>query len=132
MLSLKSISRIRTVHYLIHKLLFVLNQLKFYHKLVNNKVPEYLNSLQLIENNTIHQHNTRIARNIHTIRVKHSFAKKCLRYNLPILINNTPKNIKDKVYTHSLPGFSTSIKKIYIEKYENSCQIRNCYVCNNN
>ena len=28
--------------------------------------------------------------------------------------------------------FSTYIKKIYIEKYENSCQIRNCYVCNNN
>ena len=112
--------------------IFVLNQLKFYHKLVNNKVPEYLNSLQLIENNTIHQHNTQIARNIHTIRVKHSFAKKCLRYNLPILINNTPKNIKDKVYTHSLPGFSTYIKKIYIEKYENSCQIRDCYVCNNN
>ena len=106
--------------------IFILNQLKFYHKLVNNKVLEYLNSLQLIENNTIHQHN------IPTIRIKHSFAKKCLRYNLPILINNTPKNIKDKVYTHSLPGFSTYIKKIYIEKYENSCQIRNCYVCNNN
>ena len=69
---------------------------------------------------------------IHTIRVKHRFAKKCLRYDLPILINNTPKNIKDKVYTHSLPGFSTYIKKIYIEKYENLCQIRNCYVCNNN
>ena len=55
--------------------IFVSNQLKFYHKLVNNKVQEYLNSLQLIENNTIHQHNTRIARNTHTIRVKHSFAK---------------------------------------------------------
>ena len=52
--------------------IFTLNQLKFYHKLVN-KVPEYLNSLQLIENNSIHQHNT-LARHIRTIRIKHSFA----------------------------------------------------------
>ena len=95
--------------------IFVLNQLKFYHKLVNNKVPEYLNSLQLIENNTIHQHNTRIARNIHTIRVKHSFAKKCLRYNLPILINNTPKILKIK-YIHIAYQASQLTIKRYILK----------------
>ena len=32
--------------------IFVLNQLTLYHKLVNNKVPEYLNSLQIIAQHT--------------------------------------------------------------------------------
>ena len=50
----------------------------------------------------------------------------------PFIQETIQENIKDKVYTHSSPGFSTYTKKIYIEKYENSCQIRNCYVCNNN
>ena len=112
--------------------IFTLNQLKFYHKLINDKLPQYFNQLPLYENRLIHQHNTRIAGNIHTVKTKHTFAKKCLRYNLPNLINNTHKNIKDKVHTHSLTGFSTYIKKICVDKYENTCHIRNCYVCNDN
>ena len=38
--------------------IFALNQLNFYHKLVNNKVPEYLNSLQLIQNRQKHTYNS--------------------------------------------------------------------------
>ena len=112
--------------------IFILNQLKFYHKLINNNLPKYFYQFQINENRLVHQHYTRTASCIHTLKVNHTFAKKCIRYNLPVIINNTKKNIKEKVYTHSLKGFSTYIKKICIDKYQSTCNERNCYVCTHN
>ncbi len=43
---------------------------------------------------------------IHIFRPKHEYAKKCIRYDIPDLVNNTPHTIIEKIYTHSLQGFS--------------------------
>ena len=66
---------------------------------------------------------------IHTFKVKHEFAKKCLKYNLPKLINDTPKRVKDKINTHSLKGFINYGKNDMIHKYSNICIVQHCYIC---
>ena len=45
---------------------------------------------------------------LHVSKVKHSFAKRCIRYSLPNLINKSPTCITDKLFTHSftLKGLS--------------------------
>ena len=43
--------------------------------------------------------------------------KKCLKYNLPKLMNDTPKRVKDKINTHSLQGFINYGKNDMIHKY---------------
>ena len=68
---------------------------------------------------------------LQTHKVKHEYAKKCLRYNLPVVVNKTIENIKSKVATHSLHGFSWYIKKQSIKYYTDRCTIENCYICRN-
>ncbi len=41
----------------------------------------------------------------------HEYAKKCIQYSIPNTINNTTPNIVDKIYTHSMQGFSEYIKQ---------------------
>ncbi len=110
--------------------IYKLNVLKFYHKYVNQKLPHYLQMLPLQPNNNIHSHYTRNHDNLHIRRVNHEFAKQCIRFNIPLLINCTQPTIKDKLHTHSLQGFSKYVKNIYINQYEAHCTIINCYVCN--
>ncbi len=43
----------------------------------------------------------------------HEYAKKCIRYSIPNTINSTTSNIVDKIYTHSMQGFSGYIKVYY-------------------
>ena len=58
------------------------------------------------------------------------FAKKNLKYNLPHIINGTPEIVVEKIYTHSLRGFTTYAKQFLIQKYTDTCAIPNCYSCN--
>ena len=44
-------------------------------------------------------------------------AEKALRYALPKLVNNTTSNILDKVYTHSIQGYTFYVKQNLICKY---------------
>ena len=53
--------------------------------------------------------------------------KKCLKNNLPKLINDTPERVKDKINTHSLQGFINYGKNDMIHKYGNICIIQHCY-----
>ena len=55
--------------------------------------------------------------------------KKCIKYNLPKLINDTPKIVKDKINTHSLQGFINYGTHDMIHKYSNICFIQHCYIC---
>ena len=68
---------------------------------------------------------------LQTHKVKHEYAKKCLRYNLPVVVNKTTENIKSKVATHSLHGFSWYTKKQFIEYYTDRCTFEICYICRN-
>ena len=109
---------------------FKLSKLKFYHKFLNNKQPNYLQNLPLTTNNNIHNHNTRHSQSIHVVRVSHAFAKKSIRWDIPITVNALPSLIKDKLNTHSLNGFATYTKNYILSKYSYSCNIQNCYICN--
>ena len=62
----------------------------------------------------MHCHNTRNTKHIHTSRTKHEFAKKCLKYNLPHFIIETPGLVVEKIFTHSLRGSA-----YHLEQYKN-------------
>ena len=110
--------------------IFTLFQLKFYHKLINDKLPKYFTNMQFEQNQNIHRYNTRGSINIHLPKINHSFAKRCIRYSLPVILNRSPTYIFHKLFTHSLKGFSVYVKKDFIENYIFVCTNVNCYVCN--
>ena len=107
--------------------LLKLHELKFYFKYMHKKLPTYLLNLKITPN--IHNHNTRCTTDIYLFRAKHEFAKRCLRYNLPHVINNTPKIVTEKIGTHSLQGFANCAKTCLLQKYEDTCTTLNCYTC---
>ncbi len=80
-------------------------------------------------NNNIHTHNTRNKNKLHRAHVKHSYAKKCLRHSLPKTIETTLNLIMDKMHTKSLLTFIKYAKNIFIQKYNENCDIQNCYIC---
>ena len=45
----------------------------------------------------VHGHDTNDKNKIYTYQIKHDFAKKCLRHNLPLLLNNLPEIVKEKL-----------------------------------
>ena len=94
-----------------------LQELTFYYKFIDNKLPADLQHWQLITNTTIHNHNTCIQHEIHIVGIKHSFAKRYLKHSLPITLNDTPQIVKHKLYTHSLRGFVNYAKYNFINKY---------------
>ena len=112
----------------------ILNQtiLKFYFKLKNNKLPNYFTNFLPITNDLLHTHATRINEKLHMPLVRQEFARKSLRFQLPLLVNGTPNQILSKINTHSIQGYSNYIKNFYISKYEDRCKITKCYICSRN
>ena len=87
------------------KISLEINQLKFFYKYENNKLPKYFDTLPLYPNREIHNYNTRRQNYYHILNTTHSFAKKAFRHTLITTLNNTTNMILDKVYTHSQSGF---------------------------
>ena len=109
--------------------IFKLNQLKFYYKFINKKVPVYFNTFPLYPNHDIHDYNTRGHNKFHRLNLTHTFAKMSLRNTLITTLNNTPSIIIDKVNTHSQIGYSLYIKNVFVQEYRMTCIIPNCYIC---
>ena len=110
-----------------------MQEFKFYHKFKNKTLPAYLQHLNLLPNSSIHSHNTRGKTDLHIHRTTHTFAKQCLRQNIPVLLNNDPSSITDKFLTHSIQGFSNYVKNHFVNKYQQHCTIPpNCYIVNYN
>ena len=109
--------------------LLKLQELKFYYKYRHQNLPVYLLNWQITPNTYIHNYNTRRTTELHTYRTKHEFAKKFLKYNLPHVINNIPDLVIDKIVTHSLKGFSSYAKNYMLQKYNDTCTLINCYIC---
>ena len=110
--------------------IFKLQQLKFYYKYLHDNLPAYLQNWKLIPNDNVHTHDTRIKNELYTFRAKHEFAKKCLRHNLPLIVNNIPDIVKEKLITHILNGFAKYVKQNVLQTYNDACTITNCYICN--
>ena len=53
-----------------------------------------------------------------------------VRYGLPVILNNSPTNVYNKLFTHSLKGFSVHFKKDCIKNYTFVCTNTNCYTYN--
>ena len=87
-----------------------LQQFKFIYKLLNNNLPHYFNSIPVTHNRDIHQYNTRLRNNLLVPNIQHEFARKCIRNQIYVLLDNSHKTIVDKIITHRLKGFSTHIK----------------------
>ncbi len=58
----------------------------------------------------------------------HEYARKCIQYNIPSTVNSTPFNIIEKIYTHSMQGFSKYIKQNLLQSYQEISTIYNCYI----
>ena len=104
-----------------------LQELKFYYKYENKLLPHYLQSLPFQLNTNIHR--TRSQNKNFQWRPMHEYAKKCIRYNIPNTVNNITTNIIDKIYTHSMQGFTGYVKQSLLQFYQQSCTIPNCYIC---
>ena len=109
--------------------LFSICQLKLYHNYLNELLPHHFINMNFKMNNEVHHYSTRISTKLHVSKVKHSFAKRCIRYSLPNLINQSPSCITDKLFTHSLKGLSNYAKHHALTKYSNECNVLNCYIC---
>ena len=56
-------------------------------------------------NNEVQHYTTRISTKLHVSKVKHPFAKRCIRYSLPNLINQSPTCITEKAFHTQFKGF---------------------------
>ncbi len=48
------------------------------------------------------------------VELSMNMQNKCIRYDLPILVNNTTKEILSKIDTHNLRSFAGYIKQYYM------------------
>ena len=109
--------------------IFEICQMKFDHNYLNKNLPHFFNQMIFQNNNQIHRYETRINSQFHLPKIKHSFAKLCIRYSLPSILNNAPACITEKIKTHSLNGFTSYAKNYVIKNYSSVCAIENCYIC---
>ena len=114
---LLKVSDIHTVH-----------QLNNFYKLTQNNLPAYFNSFLIRRQHNIHEHLTRNRHMLVTAKVHHKFAEKCIRYSVFKTVNDTPTQIIDKMYTHSLQGVANYSKNLLINEYDVRCCIRDWYV----
>ena len=105
--------------------LFHLNCLKIFHNYQNSKVPHYIKGLFVTRS---HDHNTRQI-GLAIPRTLTSGSSKRIKCSLPKLFNTLPNIITDKLFTHSLDGFSNYFKNYKLTRYKSICNEVNCYVC---
>ena len=84
--------------------IFVLQCAKFYYRYKHDELPLYFQNF-FIRNSDIHRYPTRNNSELRPININHSSSRNCIRFHIPILINNLPLNVKSKIDTHSLKGF---------------------------
>ena len=73
--------------------IYPLQQLKLMYKLQNHTLPFYFNIFLPKRHTDIHRHSTRQINQYLACRTRHVFAQKCLRFDIPHLINNSQSNI---------------------------------------
>jgi len=104
----------------------ICNKLKFFYKLENNLLPPFFWQYMFTANTT----KTRSKDPYQQLVPKTKIFTDTIRFSLPILLQHTPPLIKEKTHTHSMAGFTTYIKKNMIDKYNDECRNRSCYICN--
>ena len=88
--------------------LHYVQQLRFYFKYTNNCLYVFFQNFTFQTGCEINSYNRRCT-NLRNSIVKHEFSRKCIRYQLPIVMNNTPIIILNKAATHNITGFTKYI-----------------------
>ena len=109
--------------------LCALQELKFAFKLENRTLPVYFLGDMYPRNSDIHFYNTRNSSDLVIPISRHKFTNKSIRFRLPLIYNNCPYQIRSKLLTHSLHGFSIYCKQYFIDLYQTTCSTVNCYIC---
>ena len=76
-----------------------------------------------------HSHDTRQQNQLRTNLTRTKYADNTLRNHLPVLVNGTPLHILQKIRTHSIYGFSSSVKQYYLNMYRIDCSIHPKLLC---
>ena len=106
-----------------------LHELKFCYKFEHKTLPAYFQKSCFKKNRDNHEYETRNIDDYQYPKIKHEYAKDCLRFQIPVAYNKCPKSVKEKFQTHSLKGFTEYAKNYYISKYKYECTIQNCPIC---
>ena len=104
-------------------------EIKFYHKFINNNLPEYFD--EFVKRNE-HFYNVHLTRSSHRLSVpvrRHRFCESGLRWSLVDTFNKCPNPLQIKIHTHSIHAISIQYKAFLIEAYDETCDVVNCYVC---
>ena len=107
-----------------------LHDFKFCYKFMHGDLPEYFLSNLSVEG-VNHAYATRRIGQLRVPAVRHDFARNGIKYRLPVIYNNMPLAVKEKIYTHSAQGFRYYVKTMVTQSYSTVCSIENCYVCLN-
>ena len=107
--------------------IFRLHCLKFYHKFLNSKLPTYFDDFLTRRANRYNTRNT----NFMLPQTRTTGARHRARYLIPLNVNCTDSNIKDRVASYSIHGLTNYFKNTCVASYQLFCNIANCYICNN-
>jgi hypothetical protein len=110
--------------------LFLINSLKFYFKYINAKLPAYFLQYNIAHIYQSHDHHTRNCRKFTVSTTRLDITKRCIRYNIPSVLNSFPDLVISKVTSHSYHGFVHYARNHIINCYQTDCLINDCYICN--
>ena len=109
--------------------MFKLNMLKWYFRYQNGQLPRYFLDFEIKAQKDVHNINTRHKSHIAPPVPRMQCVRKCLRNTISTVINLTPKNVVEKIDTHSFAGFSDYAKKQMLMSYSEVCLKEDCYSC---
>ena len=110
--------------------IFRLQCLKFYYRLQHNELPHYFaTNFRFTQNADVHNRQLRHRNLFRGVRVNRLTTRKTLRHFIPSLLNDTPDQISNSINSISIHSFKRRVKKLYINEYEEGCNILNCYIC---
>ena len=104
---------------------------KFCYEFVNNNLPLFFQSFIIQPRSAVHCNKTRQRDRLCTNKTKQKFADNIIRNVIITTVNSTPANIIEKIWTHSLDGFSNYIKTMCLQACSLECSITECHVCSN-
>jgi len=108
--------------------IFTIECVKIVLKNRQNLLPPYF-SQQLLTNNDLHSHNTRQRNNIHYLPIRSKLENQLINTKLSEIWNKIPVNIKESLCKNSTLSVNP-LKQYILSTYQNSCNLPNCFVCN--
>ena len=104
--------------------------IKLFYKYKSGNLPHYIMHI-FSDATSTHDYNTR-SQTILDHPSTHLYgSEKCVRYQLPRVIEKADPNILEKVNTHCYTGFCLYLRRISVQNYKSECSQRNCYTCQN-